>query len=159
MFVAARAVVVPDGRRTTHTNLGACASFNEADVAEALVADAEVTYLEGTVRRAAASAGAYAERRRNSPRPTTAVPNINRVAGSGIASPVRENVALKVGNGVPPTMSCPTLSQSGSRAASRVQLCKSVNPAGNGVPGAAIGLGADSHRKSPLLSSTWGTKK
>jgi hypothetical protein len=34
MFVAARAVVAPDGQRTTHTNLGACVSFNEADVAE-----------------------------------------------------------------------------------------------------------------------------
>ena len=40
-------VVTPDGQRTMHTYLGACVSFDETDVAEALVADAAVTYLEG----------------------------------------------------------------------------------------------------------------
>jgi fructokinase len=40
-------LVTPDGQRTMHTYLGACVSFDEADVAEALVADAAVTYLEG----------------------------------------------------------------------------------------------------------------
>jgi fructokinase len=61
-------VVTPDGQRTMHTYLGACVSFNEADVTEALVADAAVTYLEGYLfdppaaqrafRRAAAAAHA-----------------------------------------------------------------------------------------------------
>ena len=61
-------VVTPDGQRTMHTYLGACVSFDEADVAEALVADAAVTYLEGYLfdppaaqrafRRAAAAAHA-----------------------------------------------------------------------------------------------------
>ena len=40
-------VVTPDGQRTMHTYLGACVSFDEADVTEALCADAAVTYLEG----------------------------------------------------------------------------------------------------------------
>jgi sugar/nucleoside kinase (ribokinase family) len=40
-------VVTPDGQRTMHTYLGACVSFDETDVAETLVADATVTYLEG----------------------------------------------------------------------------------------------------------------
>ena len=61
-------VVTPDGQRTMHTYLGACVSFDEADVTEALVADAAVTYLEGYLfdppaaqrafRRAAAAAHA-----------------------------------------------------------------------------------------------------
>jgi fructokinase len=61
-------VVTPDGQRTMHTYLGACVSFGEPDVMEALVADAEVTYLEGYLfdppaaqrafRRAAAAAHA-----------------------------------------------------------------------------------------------------
>ena len=61
-------LVTPDGQRTMHTYLGACVSFGEADVAEALVADAAVTYLEGYLfdppaaqrafRRAAAAAHA-----------------------------------------------------------------------------------------------------
>src|SRR5579864_4119005 len=61
-------VVTPDGQRTMHTYLGACVSFDEPDVAEALVADATVTYLEGYLfdppaaqrafRRAAAAAHA-----------------------------------------------------------------------------------------------------
>jgi len=40
-------LVTPDGQRTMNTYLGACVSFSEADVPEALVADAAVTYLEG----------------------------------------------------------------------------------------------------------------
>ena len=39
--------VTPDGQRTMNTFLGACVAFGEADVDEALVADAAVTYLEG----------------------------------------------------------------------------------------------------------------
>jgi fructokinase len=61
-------VVTPDGQRTMHTFLGACVRFDDADVAEALVSDAAVTYLEGYLfdppgaqrafRRAAAAAHA-----------------------------------------------------------------------------------------------------
>jgi hypothetical protein len=43
-------------------------------------------------------------------------------AGSGTA-PVNENAALNVGAGLPPTMSVPTRSKSGSIIPSRVQLC------------------------------------
>src|SRR5215472_3350108 len=61
-------VVTPDAQRTMHTYLGACVSFDEPDVPEALVADAAITYLEGYLfdppaaqrafRRAAAAAHA-----------------------------------------------------------------------------------------------------
>jgi sugar/nucleoside kinase (ribokinase family) len=61
-------LVTPDGQRTMNTFLGACVAFSEADVDEALVADAAVTYLEGYLfdppaaqaafRRAAAAAHA-----------------------------------------------------------------------------------------------------
>jgi len=40
-------LVTPDGQRTMNTYLGACVSFGEADVDEAMVASAAVTYLEG----------------------------------------------------------------------------------------------------------------
>ena len=40
-------LVTPDGQRTMNTFLGACVSFGEHDVDEALVADAKVLYLEG----------------------------------------------------------------------------------------------------------------
>src|SRR6266481_1010468 len=54
-------------------------------------------------------------------------------------------------------MSVPMRSQSGTRLALRIQLCRSV---ANGVPGATIGLGAESHRKLlPLLNPTSGRKK
>ena len=59
-------LVTPDGQRTMNTYLGACVTFGEADVEEALVADAAVIYLEGYLfdppaaqrafRKAAASA-------------------------------------------------------------------------------------------------------
>lgn len=59
-------LVTPDGQRTMNTFLGACVSFDEADVDEALVEEAAVTYLEGYLfdppsaqaafRRAAAAA-------------------------------------------------------------------------------------------------------
>jgi len=89
--------------------------------------------------------------------PTSPEPRRSAVPGSGTeASPLSENAALNVGGGVPPTMSVPTRSQSGSRAASRVHACRSGV---NGVPGGTIGFGADSHRKSPVASSTCGTKK
>ena len=61
-------LVTPDGQRTMNTFLGACVSFGEEDVDEALVADAAVAYLEGYLfdppaaqaafRRAAAAAHA-----------------------------------------------------------------------------------------------------
>ncbi len=40
-------LVTPDGQRTMNTFLGACVGFGEADVDEAEVAAAAVTYLEG----------------------------------------------------------------------------------------------------------------
>ncbi|HQT75421.1 MAG: adenosine kinase [Rhodospirillales bacterium 20-64-7] len=40
-------LVTPDGQRTMNTFLGACVSLDESDVDPALVASAEVTYLEG----------------------------------------------------------------------------------------------------------------
>ena len=40
-------LVTPDGQRTMNTFLGACVMLGEADVDEALVASAQVTYLEG----------------------------------------------------------------------------------------------------------------
>jgi sugar/nucleoside kinase (ribokinase family) len=40
-------LVTPDGQRTMNTFLGACVWFGEEDVAEAVVAGAGVTYLEG----------------------------------------------------------------------------------------------------------------
>jgi fructokinase len=40
-------LVTPDGQRTMNTYLGACVSFGEDDVDEALVADSAITYLEG----------------------------------------------------------------------------------------------------------------
>ena len=40
-------LVTPDGQRTMNTFLGACVALNESDVDETLVAQAEVTYLEG----------------------------------------------------------------------------------------------------------------
>ncbi len=40
-------LVTPDGQRTMNTYLGACVSLSGADVDDALVADAAVTYLEG----------------------------------------------------------------------------------------------------------------
>ena len=82
------------------------------------------------------------------------------LAGSGTAStsPVSENTALKVGITplMGPTMSVPTRSQSGSIVPSQVQLCKSVKPDGNGVPGGMMGFGAESQKKapSPLVTST-----
>src|ERR1051326_4513603 len=57
----------------------------------------------------------------------------------GTVWPDREKLALKV---VPPMMSVPMRSQSGARPGSdRIQLCRSVAPAGKGVPGGAIGRG------------------
>ncbi len=40
-------LVTPDGQRTMNTFLGACVTLSEADVDTTLVADAQVTYLEG----------------------------------------------------------------------------------------------------------------
>jgi fructokinase len=40
-------LVTPDGQRTMNTYLGACTAFTTAQVDEAVVADAAVTYLEG----------------------------------------------------------------------------------------------------------------
>ena len=80
-------------------------------------------------------------------KPTSANPvKTNQVAaGSGVSVPLREKAMLKVGGVVPPTMSVPTRSQSGSSAASRVQACRSDTPTGNGVvPPPLIGLDAES---------------
>src|SRR6266436_4216184 len=69
-----------------------------------------------------------------------------RLAGAGIAVPASENAVLNVGGVVPPTISIPTRSQSGSRLASRVHACRSVTPRGNGVvpPAPVMGLEAES---------------
>ena len=92
-------------------------------------------------------------RRPNAPRP---VANSGRVAGKGVAvTPSSEKAALNVGGVVPPTMSVPMRDQSGSSAASRIQLCKSVKPAGN----EGFGRSPDSQKNSPPLTCTWGTKK
>ena len=40
-------LVSPDGQRTMNTFLGACVTFGEADLDEAAIAAAQVTYLEG----------------------------------------------------------------------------------------------------------------
>lgn len=40
-------LVTPDGQRTMNTFLGACVALDESDVDETMVAQAEVTYLEG----------------------------------------------------------------------------------------------------------------
>ncbi|HYZ24277.1 MAG TPA: adenosine kinase [Rhodopila sp.] len=65
-------LVTPDGQRTMNTYLGACVALSEADVDPALVANAQVTYLEGYLfdppaaqaafRKAAAAAHAAGRR-------------------------------------------------------------------------------------------------
>ena len=52
-------------------------------------------------------------------------------AGNGSSVAISVKAALNVGGVAPPTMSVPMRDQSGSSAASRIQLCKSVKPAGN----------------------------
>ncbi len=70
-------------------------------------------------------------------------------SGTGSSSPSRVKAAL---NMVPPTMSVPIRSQSGSRSPFRIQLCKS---GAKGVPsGPTMGLTDDSQKKSPLGNST-----
>ena len=85
------------------------------------------------------------------------------VPASGTVSPASENVILNVGavvaGGMMPMMSVPIRSQSGFRFALRIHACKSVTPAGNGVPGGTIGLGAERYRKSPPFTRTSGRKK
>src|SRR5579884_2074053 len=63
-----------------------------------------------------------------------APPNASKAAveGSGTASPVSEKAPLNVGAGLPPTISVPTRSQSGSRFALRIHAWRSVAPAGKG---------------------------
>src|SRR5260221_165276 len=70
---------------------------------------------------------------------------------SASVSPESEKDALKA---PAPTMSAPMRSQSGARLSFRIQLCRSPTNSGG-----AVGLGADSHRKSPLLNNTSGRKK
>src|SRR6266571_8495427 len=64
-------------------------------------------------------------------------------SASASVSPESENAAL---NGPWAVMSVPMRSQSGAKASLRIQLCRSGM---NGVPGATIGLGAESHRRRP----------
>ena len=80
------------------------------------------------------------------------------VSSSGALPDALEKEALKVGAGLPPTMSVPIRSQSGSMPPSRVQLCRSGM---NTVLGGTRGLVADNQRKLPSVpvSSTCGTKK
>src|SRR4029453_16973963 len=70
-----------------------------------------------------------------------------------MVSPESEKLAL---NGPCAVMSVPMRSQSGTRLALRIQVCRSV---ATGGPGATIGLGAESHRKLPLFNPTSGRKK
>src|SRR5262249_50009869 len=80
----------------------------------------------------------------------------------GTVRPDRAKLPLNV---APPMMSVPMRSQSGASPGSlRIQLCRSVAPAGKGVPGDTIGLAADSQRKSAPAgalaeSPILGTKK
>src|SRR5262249_40104551 len=83
-------------------------------------------------------------------------PRSIKLDGSGTVTPSSENVMLKVGGLVPPTMSVPTRIQSGSRNSSRVQACKSGT---NGVPRGTIGLGADSQSKSTASVCTLRNKE
>ncbi len=69
--------------------------------------------------------------------------------------PARLNVML---NEPAPMMSVPMRNQSGDRFALRIHACKSVVPAGNGVPD-VIGLGAERNKKLPSLTSASGRKK
>ena len=58
------------------------------------------------------------------------------VPASETVSPFSENVMLNVGAGVVLSMmSVPIRSQSGAKLELRIQACRSVTPAGNGVPG------------------------
>src|SRR5262249_40349122 len=66
-------------------------------------------------------------------------------------SPTKVKLPLKV---VPPTMSVPTRSQSGSSLLLRTHCCKS--PTNRGFAGSRA---AETQRNSPVFSSTWGTKK
>src|SRR5579871_4812885 len=71
------------------------------------------------------------------------------VVGAGSVM-VLNNEKERLNFAVPPTMSVPMRSQSGSRLALRIQACRSGGPAGPG---------AESQRKCPLASATCGTKK
>ncbi len=77
-----------------------------------------------------------------------------RNTGAEVAEkvPSNENAPL---NAPDPITSVPTRSQSGSRLASRIHVCKSGL---KGVP-LTMGFGAESQRKSPLVNITCGTKK
>src|SRR5215468_6422832 len=102
-------------------------------------------YLAARLRRAMCTAN-----------PTIPEPTRNSVEGSGTASvPSNEKAALNVGAVVTlivSTMSVPTRIQSGSRFGSRVHVCKSVTPGGNGVvPAPLIGREAESQKNSPPL--------
>ena len=66
----------------------------------------------------------------------------------GMVLPLRLNVMLNVSA---PMMSVPMRDQSGFRFALRIHACKSVVPAGKGVPD-VIGLGAERNRKLPLAT-------
>src|SRR5262249_49505569 len=96
--------------------------------------------------------------------PTRQEPTSSTVDGSGTSVPSSEKAALNVGATltlIVSTMSVPTRSQSGSSIASRVHVCRSVTPGGNGVvPAPLIGRDAESQKNCPpLVRSTCGTKK
>ena len=104
--------------------------------------------------------GDYADTRRfRKPSATRVAPSNRAVEPVSGTVPKSENAWLKVGAGLPPTMSVPSRSQSGSILPSRVHAWRSGVKT---VLGAASGLVAESHKKNGLfspVSSTWGTKK
>jgi hypothetical protein len=64
-------------------------------------------------------------------------PAVENVSGT---VPLRVNEALNVGAGTPPTMSVPTVNQSGSKFPFRIHVYRSGK---KGAPGLAMGFGAD----------------
>src|SRR5262249_22037733 len=81
-------------------------------------------------------------------------------SGRSVPGPVlwpdREKLALKV---VPPMMSVPMRSQSGaSPGSSRIQLCRSVTPAGKAVPGGTSAVNLDSATSILCSVQKWTTR-
>src|SRR5262249_24603599 len=76
------------------------------------------------------------------------------VHSAGHRVPLKEKLPLNVGGVASSTMSVPTRSQSGSRSALRIHICRSTTKASGG-------RGVDNQRKLPPrpCSPTCGTKK